>query len=356
MPKLLQPVKRAESRIDSEDGFILLVVLFLVVLLLIGLAVAAPKVARSIQRDKELELVHRGEQYKRAIKLYYKKFGSYPTSIDQLVQTNNIRFLRKRYKDPITGKDDWRLIYFGQAKVPPMGLFGQPLTGLGQPGAAIPGATTPGTSSAFGSTSPSTIGTSPNSPGGYVVSPPSDPFASNTDSASSDSGSSDAGTAATNDEAASSDQSAGTAVPGSTTAAGSTTATPFGASTTGATNTPAGTASSAFGSTLGGGPIVGVGIPSTKASLIEYKKQKHYNQWEFVYNPIEDQLLGGLVAAGGSSTNPAGTGGTTNPAGTGGTSGGFGPSSPNTNNGGTTTTTGGDLGPAGATTSPPQQQ
>ncbi len=148
-------------------------VLFLMVLLLIALAVAAPKVAISIQRDREIELVHRGEQYKRAIKMYYKKFGAYPSSIDQLMNTNQVRFLRKRYTDPITGKNDWRLIYMGQAKVPPMGFFGQPLTGLsgptnvGTPVSGLAGGSATGTppygssnsgSSGFGSTSPGSSG------------------------------------------------------------------------------------------------------------------------------------------------------------------------------------------------------
>src|SRR5579875_3795533 len=96
------------SQPDAEGGFVLLTAIFLCVLLLISVAVAAPKMARSIQRDKELETIHRGEQYRRAIQLYYKKFGNYPTSVDQLVETNQIRFLRKRYKDPLTGKDDWK--------------------------------------------------------------------------------------------------------------------------------------------------------------------------------------------------------------------------------------------------------
>src|SRR6185503_11690285 len=176
MPALRQSGKgpRAQSGArPGEDGYILIAVLFLVALVLIGLAVAAPRMAKSIQRDKEIEAVHRGEQYKRAIQLYYRKFGRYPSSIDQLVDTNNIRFLRKKYTDPITGKDDWRLIHPGQAKVPPMGFFGQPLAGV--PGAAnlgahVSGATgaSSGTSafggSAFGSSMGSSFGSSMGSP------------------------------------------------------------------------------------------------------------------------------------------------------------------------------------------------
>jgi len=73
----------------SESGYILLAVLFMVVLILVALAVAAPRIATDIQRDREGELIHRGKQYTRAIKLYYKKFGRYPSSIDQLENTNN---------------------------------------------------------------------------------------------------------------------------------------------------------------------------------------------------------------------------------------------------------------------------
>src|SRR5271170_5884005 len=128
----------------SEDGYILIGVLFLVVVLLIGLAIAAPKIATQIRRDKELEMYHRGMQYTRAIRLYYKKFNAYPISLDQLENTNNIKFLRKRYTDPFTGKADWRLIHVGEAKVPPMGFFGQPLGVAGANGVSgtgIPGNT-----------------------------------------------------------------------------------------------------------------------------------------------------------------------------------------------------------------------
>ena len=333
MPKLRQSVGRSSSRAKQEGGFILLAVLFLIALVLIMLAVAAPKMARSIQREKEIELVHRGEQYKRAIKLYYKKFGSYPTSIDQLVETNNIRFLRKRYTDPITGKDDWRIIHLGQAKVPPMGLFGQPLMGLpGQTGVGITmGGTSGGTAngSAFGSPTGSSAFGSPSGSSAFGSPSGSSAFGSSpvdtSDSDSSDNGAGTAGSSITSPGSGSDSQS-GSSMPGSSTP---------GASTPGGAN---GTGSSAFGATLGGGPIVGVGIPSEKASLIEYKKQKHYNQWEFVYNPIEDQLQGALGMGTGVGTG-TGTGlGTNNPGGFGqnpGNSGGFGQSGIGSGNSGT---------------------
>src|SRR5271170_7809520 len=141
----------------SEDGFVLIGVLFLVVVILIMLAMAAPKIATSIKRDKELELYHRGMQYTRAIKLYYKKFGHYPTTLDQLENTNNIRFLRKKYTDPFTGKADWRLIHVGEAKVVPTGLFGQPMGVAGAGNSGTPGSNGQ-SGSAFGSNTGSAFG------------------------------------------------------------------------------------------------------------------------------------------------------------------------------------------------------
>ena len=104
--------RRAASR-PGEAGYVLLVVIFLVAMVLIALAIAAPKWKEEIQRDREVELNHRGMQYAHAIKLYYKKFGNYPTNINQLMNTNNIKFLRKKYADPITGQQAWRPVYFG---------------------------------------------------------------------------------------------------------------------------------------------------------------------------------------------------------------------------------------------------
>jgi hypothetical protein len=230
----------------------------------IALAVAAPIVAKDIQRDKEVEAVHRGKQYTRAIKLYYKRFGNYPTTIAMLENTNNIRYLRKRYIDPITGKDDWRLIHVGQAKVPVMGFFGQPL----QPstGSLSTGMMGNGTGSVGGSTTGgSTFG---GSPGIF--------------------GSGGTGTDGTATAGGGSGAPAGV-FPG---ASGGTTGATGTTGTTGTTNGFGTSAASlgSGGSLDGGGPIVGVGIPVSKKSLIVYHKQDAFNKWEFTYDPLQDQM------------------------------------------------------------------
>src|SRR5579859_7358522 len=112
---------------DGEQGFLLLGVIVMVALVLIFLSVAAPIVAKDLQREKELEAVHRGNQYVHAIRLFHLKTNAFPADVKQLEKTNNERYLRQHYIDPFTGKDDWRLIGVGQAKTTVKGFFGQPL-------------------------------------------------------------------------------------------------------------------------------------------------------------------------------------------------------------------------------------
>src|ERR1700751_5116656 len=90
---------------NGESGYILLVLLLTVAVLSIGFAVVIQGLEFQIRRDREEELIHRGVQYSRAVRKFIKAFGRYPNSIEELENTNNKRFLRKRYKDPITGKD-----------------------------------------------------------------------------------------------------------------------------------------------------------------------------------------------------------------------------------------------------------
>ncbi|HTR67175.1 MAG TPA: hypothetical protein VMH85_15460, partial [Terriglobales bacterium] len=118
----------------AEQGYILLTLILFVALLAIAAAVTLPELAFQVKRDREEEMIHRGAQYARAVRRYYKKFGRYPTRIEELEQTNNIRFLRRKYKDPITGKD-FRLLHYGEV---PTGMGGLGMV-AGMAGMAGPG-------------------------------------------------------------------------------------------------------------------------------------------------------------------------------------------------------------------------
>ncbi len=105
-------MKRPCAR-DGERGFALLMVFVMAAVIAITLYMEMPRVAFESQRAREQLLVDRGNQYKRAIQLYYRKLKRFPARMEDLETTNNIRFLRRRYKDPLTGKDEWRLIHVG---------------------------------------------------------------------------------------------------------------------------------------------------------------------------------------------------------------------------------------------------
>ncbi|HUX44479.1 MAG TPA: hypothetical protein VMV57_06985 [Terracidiphilus sp.] len=209
----------------GEEGILLVAVVFLLFLLVLSLTIALPKVRESIQVDRDRETMERGKQYIRAIQLYYRKFGSYPPSIDALVKTNDIRFLRKRYLDPTTGKDDWKPIRFGENKTPTaMGFFGQPLGGT------------------------TVAGTGPSGGNGVAGA-----------------------------------TTLGSPLGGPTSGAGATTG--IGGAGIGGT----GSSDTGTGQTFGGAGIIGVSPASPAKSILIYKKKDHYNQWEFTYDPLQDQ-------------------------------------------------------------------
>jgi type II secretory pathway pseudopilin PulG len=106
-------------RRQSESGFALLMVLVAAAVIAVMLYREMPRVYFEGQRAREELLIARGEQYYRAIQLYTRRMRTYPPSIEALENTNNIRFLRRRYKDPMTGTDDWRLIHAGPGGVFP---------------------------------------------------------------------------------------------------------------------------------------------------------------------------------------------------------------------------------------------
>src|ERR1700760_1750158 len=99
----------------GERGFAMLIVFLLAAPVALMLYQQMPRVAFESEREKEQLLQDRGQQYVRAIQLYYTAFKKYPSKIEDLENTNNKRFLRRRYIDPMTGKDKWRLIHANAA-------------------------------------------------------------------------------------------------------------------------------------------------------------------------------------------------------------------------------------------------
>ena len=286
---------RSAVRDSGEEGFMLVAVVVMVAILLITLSVAAPVVARQLRRDKEVESEHRMEQYVRAIQLYQRKFpGQYPASIKALEGTNNIRFLRHVYVDPLTGKADYKLIHQGEQKTKIHVFFGQELDGL----AANLG-------SASGLQSTTGNGTAPTS--ATTVS---------------------AGSALSSGFT---DATIGTNSPGTSGAQGTA------ASTSGTNGT------SAFGDGTGG-VIVGVGTAKSGESISEPNGQGTYESWEFWYDPRIEMLKKQVSITGGGissqSASSAGIGldglpnsGASGTGGIGGSTSTSNPSGPQTGNG-----------------------
>jgi len=239
----------------SQRGYLLITLMLFIALLAIAAMAVLPEISFQIKRDREEEMIHRAVAYSRAVKRYYKKFGRYPSRIEELESTNNMRFLRKRYKDPITGKD-FKILHLSdvmQARGP----------GLGQ---------TPGQAS------------NPSNPqGGNVFNPqvaiafnnnapqggPTPPANAGDQSTQSD----NSGTAPTN---------------------------PPGSSPTGGLSQPSGPnpisgggGANQGGQMFGGGPILGVASTSKAKTIREFNDKKHYNEWLFIYDPVSDR--GGLL-------------------------------------------------------------
>ena len=215
-------------------------------------------------------MIWRGKQYTRGIKLYYRKLGRFPTSVDDLVKPKlgNIRFMRQAYTDPMN-KDDgsWRLIYVGPAGQLIGSLKPQNSVSLVQGG---------GQAGAMGGSA----------------------FASSAGSAGFGAPGTAAGT-----------QGAG---PG---ASGPGTSTP--ATNAAATGTGTGTDSQNIPSgdtpTIVGGNIIGVGSKINQPSIMVYDQATNYRLFEFIWNPAKDLGVGGTGgvppgAAGGMAPGQGTTG------------------------------------------------
>ena len=97
------------KRTRRDAGFALAGLICLLTAAAVATAVVIPLRVMQTRRETEQELIFRGQEYIRAIQKYQRKYGIYPSSIDDLVSRDGFRFIRRQYKDPITD-EDFRLI------------------------------------------------------------------------------------------------------------------------------------------------------------------------------------------------------------------------------------------------------
>jgi type II secretory pathway pseudopilin PulG len=145
----------ARIRGRRDDGYAMAALLVTLAVIGVMIGMALPVWRTVAQREREEELIFRGRQYARAIQLYQRKFANaYPASIDVLVDQ---RFLRKKYKDPMTKSGEFDII--SQAALAQRRAAAAAAAGRGggagsqttEAGRGAPAAPAPMTPSAFGS-------------------------------------------------------------------------------------------------------------------------------------------------------------------------------------------------------------
>ena len=109
------------QELPAERGYAMAALLVALAVMAVMMSVALPVWRHDARRAKEEELVWRGQQYVRAIRLYQARMQALPPSVDVLVTG---RFLRKKYKDPITG-DDFQVLGAGSPAPGQAGQTGQ---------------------------------------------------------------------------------------------------------------------------------------------------------------------------------------------------------------------------------------
>jgi len=109
----------------ASRGFTYLTVLFIVAILGGGLALVGEMWQTAAQREKEVELLFVGHQYRSAILRYYLSGPQrqYPRALEDLLKDARMpetrRYLRRLYADPLSGKGEWGIV-----KAPDGGIMG----------------------------------------------------------------------------------------------------------------------------------------------------------------------------------------------------------------------------------------
>jgi hypothetical protein len=107
---------KARAERSAESGYALLMALVMIMALTVGAQVALQNMKTQGRREREEEMIWRGNQWVRAIRIYYHKKGRYPQTAKDLKEgLPGVHFLRlAAYNDPTnadTSDDSWRFIY-----------------------------------------------------------------------------------------------------------------------------------------------------------------------------------------------------------------------------------------------------
>ena len=271
-----------------QEGYALVLVVFLLALVVIASVAIAPEIITNGRREKEEEMIWRGKQYVRGIRLYvryYQTHGGttrFPTSMEDLTKNKvGIRFMRQAYKDPVNSVDgSWRMIYVGPNGQLVGSLKVRPLLPDGQTAGAS------GSSGGFGSLF-----------GAGQAQAGNNSTFGNSSFGNSTPGNSSFGNSSFNN--------GGNTNAGNAQGQGAGQGTQNGLSSD-TMSTPQAIVNSDGSTDMVGGNIIGVGSKVNKASIIWYDKAKNYRQFEFIWDPSKEPINGG-AAAGVIGVPPAGT-------------------------------------------------
>jgi hypothetical protein len=257
------------------------------------------------RRRREAEMIWRGHQYVRAIRLYFHKTGHYPQDLDALQKgLPQLHFLRQAYKDPMNTTDgSWRFIYVnaaGQiigstrfASLQQMAFIDNPqlqnqtFPQLGVSASSLASSSSSSSFSAFSSTTATAssatnsaaqnppAGNTPDNSGGATPPPPTDQSSSSSPAPSTSTSSQFGGGFGTS--------------PGPLGQSG------FSLGPSGSSDQPLQNpilAQKPTGPVDGpvlGAFLTGVASKVDSPSVKWFHHAKKYNEWEFIWNPLDDQ-------------------------------------------------------------------
>lgn len=251
---------------SGAAGYAYLMALFLISVMLIASQVVLQNMLTQGRREREANMIWRGEQWKIAIRRYYQKTGHYPQTAEVLQEgVPGLRFLRSAaYKDPTSKTDgSWRFIYvnaagqiIGSVKYATL----QQMAIMDMNGGKMP---TPQLGAVQGVPVSSMASGSDSNPQNTQGSPPGQISPSQSTSNS-------AGNAPNGGQSPATGQ-----VP-----------------TSGLSSTPLADLkpTGPVDGPVGGGFLTGVGSKTDRASIKVYYGGKKYNEWEFIWNPLEEQV------------------------------------------------------------------